>query len=167
MPPLRSLPQAVVQLMPELTKFGMIGLIGLLVDVGGFNLLRFAGGQGPLYEQPLTAKVISTAAATVVAWLGHRFWTYRHSRRSAVPQEFGLFVAACAIGAGLAVACLAISHYVLGFTSPLGDNIAANVVGLALATTFRFWAYRTHVFSEHPQADAESDRDATALTPRA
>ncbi len=162
-----SLRQLVVRLLPELTRFGLVGLMGLLVDVGGFNLLRFAGGEGPLYEQPLTAKVLSTAAATVVSWLGNRYWTYRHSRRSAVHQEFVLFVVACTIGLGVSVACLAISHYVLGFTSPLADNIAANVIGLVLATTFRFWAYRTHVFSEHQQAAAESDDYATASTPRA
>jgi len=164
---LTSLRQLVVRLLPELTRFGLIGLIGLLVDVGGFNLLRFAGGEGPLYEQPLTAKVLSTAAATVVSWLGNRYWTFRHTRRSAVHHEFGLFVLMCTIGSGMAVACLAISHYVLGFTSPLADNIAANVVGLALGTTFRFWAYRTHVFSERQPADAESDCDATASTPPA
>jgi hypothetical protein len=40
-----------------------------------------------------------------------------------------------------------VSHYALGFTSPLGDNIAANVVGLGLATAFRFWSYRRWVFT--------------------
>ncbi|WP_418606452.1 hypothetical protein [Georgenia sp. SUBG003] len=30
----------------------------------------------------------------------------------------------------IAVGCLAVSHYVLGFTSPLADNVAANGVGL-------------------------------------
>jgi len=44
------------------------------------------------------------------------------------------------------VTCLAVSHYALGFTSPLADNIAANVVGLGLATAFRFWSYRRWVF---------------------
>jgi putative flippase GtrA len=166
MPLVTSLRQLVVRLLPQLTRFGLIGLLGLLVDVGGFNLLRFAGGEGPLYEQPLTAKVISTAAATVVSWLGNRYWTFRHSRRSAVHREFVLFVVMCTIGSGMAVACLAISHYVLGLTSPLADNISANVVGLVLGTTFRFWAYRTHVFSEHHQADVESDRYAVASTPR-
>lgn len=146
---LRSLPQVFLRLLPELSRFGMVGLLGLVVDVGGFNLLRFAGGEGPLYEQPLTAKVLSTVAAMVVSWLGHRYWTFRHSRRSAVHHEFLLFVLMCSIGSGVAVSCLAISHYVLGFTSPLADNISANLVGLALGTTFRFWAYRTHVFSEH------------------
>ena len=50
------------------------------------------------------------------------------------------------IAMGIAVGTLAISHYVLGFTSPLADNIAANVVGLALGTAFRVWSYRRWVF---------------------
>jgi len=162
---LTSLRQLVVRLLPELTRFGLMGLVGLLVDVGGFNLLRFAGGEGPLYGQPLTAKVVSTAAATVLSWLGHRYWTFRHSRRSAMHHEFALFVLACSIGSGIAVACLAISHYLLGLTSAWADNISANVIGLALGTVFRFWAYRTHVFSEHRQVDTEPDRGEADLDP--
>jgi hypothetical protein len=42
--------------------------------------------------------------------------------------------------------CLWVSHYALGFTGAVADNVSANGVGLALATGFRFWAYRTHVF---------------------
>lgn len=138
------------RLVPELSKFGVVGGVALVVDVGGFNLLRFAGGNGLLYEWPLAAKVISAAAATVVSWVGNRYWTFRHQRRANAGREFLLFVTMCVIGTGLALACLATSHYVLGLTSPLADNISANVIGLALGTTFRFWAYRTHVFSEHP-----------------
>ena len=42
---------------------------------------------------------------------------------------------------------LAVSHYGLGFTSPLADNIAKNVIGLGIGTVFRFWTYRTWVFT--------------------
>jgi putative flippase GtrA len=48
----------------------------------------------------------------------------------------------------IGLACLAVSHYVLGLTSPLADNVSSNVVGLALGTTFRFTLYRAWVF--HP-----------------
>lgn len=137
-----------LRLLPELTKFGLVGVAGLIVDVGGFNLLRYAGGEGPLHDYPLSAKVISAGLATIVAWLGHRYWTFSHARRSAAHHEFVLFVVACTLGTGLSVACLWVSHYVLDFTSALADNISANVIGLALATLFRYWAYRTHVFSE-------------------
>jgi putative flippase GtrA len=138
----------------QVVKFGMVGGLGFVVDVGGFNLLRFAGGHGPLYDYPLSAKVVSGAAATVVAWLGNRYWTFRHSRRAAAHHEFLLFAVMATVGTLIAMACLWVSHYALDLTSPLADNIAANGVGLVLATAFRFWAYRRHVFSDHPDGTA-------------
>jgi putative flippase GtrA len=133
-------------LVHQLAKFAMVGGLGFIVDVGGFNLLRFAGGEGPLYAYPLSAKVVSGAAATVVSWLGNRYWTFRHHRRKAAHYEFLLFAAMATIGTLIAMGCLWLSHYVLDLTSPLADNIAANGIGLVLAMTFRFWAYRRHVF---------------------
>jgi putative flippase GtrA len=144
----------VARLIPELSKFGVVGALALVVDVGGFNVLRYAGGHGLLYEWPLSAKVLSASASTVVSWLGNRYWTFRHRRRKSASREFLLFVIMCAVGTGIAVACLATSHYGFGLTSALADNISANVVGLALGTAFRFWAYRTHVFHERPLPDA-------------
>jgi putative flippase GtrA len=130
----------------QLIKFGVVGLGGFVADVGGFNLLRFAGGEGPLYDYPLTAKVISTALGIVVAWLGHRYWTFSEGRRLRVHHEFMLFVAVCLGGLAITLGCLWVSHYALQLTSALADNISANVIGLGLATAFRFWAMRTHVF---------------------
>ncbi|MBC9955886.1 GtrA family protein [Yimella sp. cx-51] len=130
-------------------RFGAVGMVGLIVDVGGFNLLRFAGpnGEGPMYDYVLLAKVASSFAATVVAWLGNRYWTFRDSRRETKRHEFLWFAIVAVIGMGIALGCLWISHYALGFRSVLADNIAANGVGLALATGFRFYAYRQHVFN--------------------
>ena len=135
----------------QLGRFGVVGVIAFVVDVGLFNALRFAGGEGPLFRWVLGAKVISSAAATVVSWLGNRYWTFRHTRREQARHEFLLFVLMCTIGLAISLACLALSHYVLGFTSPLADNISANVIGLALGTAFRFYAYRTWVFSAPDQ----------------
>lgn len=132
----------------ELTRFGVVGAAGFVVDVGGFNLLRFAGGAGPLYSFPLTAKIISSVLGIVVAWLGNRYWTYAAQRRTKAHHEFLHFLAVCTVGIGISLGCLWVSHYGLGLRSALADNIATNVVGLGLATTFRFWAYRTHVFNE-------------------
>ena len=154
------LPRRFAGLVHELARFGVVGCTALVVDVGLFNLLRFAGGEGPLYAWPLAAKVVSTAAATVVAWLGNRFWTFRHHRRADARREFLLFVIMCTIGLGIALGCLALSHYVLGWRSPLADNLSANVVGLVLGTAFRFWAYRRLVFTagRHQSPDVEDER---------
>jgi putative flippase GtrA len=40
---------------------------------------------------------------------------------------------------------------VLGYTSIIADNIATNVVGLALGTAFRFALYRWWVFAARRQ----------------
>jgi putative flippase GtrA len=143
----------VEQLVREATKFGIVGLVALVVDVGLFNLLRFAGGEGPLYDKPLTAKVISVVAATLVAYAGNRFWTFRHRARTGYAREYLLFFVLNGVGLAISVGCLWISHYLLDLTSPLADNISANVVGLALGTLFRFWSYRRWVFTEQPEDD--------------
>lgn len=135
----------------EVGAFGVVGLCGYTVDVGVFNLLRYAGDPGVLQDRPLTAKVVSVVLATVVTFIGNRYWTWRHRRRDdAATREVALFFGFNAIGMAIALACLAVSHYLLGLDSALADNVSANVVGLVLGTAFRFWAYRTHVFTAEP-----------------
>ena len=153
-------------LVREVVKFGIVGLVAYVVDIGTFNLLQYAGGEGPLYGKPITAKVISVAVATTVAYFGNRFWTWRHRGRTNMGREYLLFFLFNGIAMLIAVGCLAFSHYLLGLDSPLADNISANVVGLILGTLFRFWSYRTFVFPEvpHDPADEElAERDA--ITP--
>jgi putative flippase GtrA len=131
----------------QFAKFGVVGVVALTVDVGLFNLLLYVGSSPVLAGQPLQAKIVSVAAATVVSWVGNRYWTFRKTRRPHPWREFALFALMCTIGLGLSLLCLTVSHYVLGFKSALADNIAANVVGLAVGTAFRFWAYRRFVFT--------------------
>jgi putative flippase GtrA len=133
----------------EVIKFGAVGAVAFIVDIGVFNLLRtgIIGGEHGLAEKPLTAKTISVFAATIVAWLGNRYWTFRRRRRASLRREFVLFGLMNVGGLVISLACLAFSHYVLQLTSALADNIAGNVIGLGLGTLFRFWAYRQLVFT--------------------
>jgi putative flippase GtrA len=157
----RALWGRVEQLVREVAKFGVVGLGALVIDVGLFNLLRFAGGEGPLYDKPLTAKVISVVVATTFAYFGNRHWTFRHRARTSFGREYVLFFVLNGVGLLISVGCLWFSHYALGLTSPLADNISANVVGLALGTMFRFWSYRRWVFPEDPE-EAEQATIATS-----
>jgi len=152
----RSAPRSA--LTSELARFGAVGVAGYVADVGGFNLLRAVGGSGPLHDYPLTAKVISSVLGIAVAWLGSRYWTYAGRRSDAMRQELFRFVLVCGIGIAISVGCLWFSHYVLGLTSLLADNLATNVIGFTLATAFRFWAYRTHVFPERTGQSGEPGR---------
>lgn len=141
-------------LIREAAKFGVVGLVALIVDVGVFNLLRYAGGEGPFYDRPLTAKVISVIAATTVAFLGNRLWAFRHRTQLHMGRQYLTFFLLNGVAMGIALACLWFSHYALGLTSPLADNISANVIGLGLGTLFRFWSYRRWVFPSLPAGDA-------------
>lgn len=156
----RRLTDGVDRLWHEVAKFGIVGLVAFVIDVGLFNLLRFAGGEGPMYDKPLTAKVVSVAVATTFAYFGNRYWTFRHRGRTSFGREYLLFFVLNGVGMLISVACLWFSHYALGFTSAFADNISANVIGLGLGTMFRFWSYRRWVFPE----DAEAAEDAAVAT---
>lgn len=158
----RGLIDGVDRLWHEVAKFGVVGLFAFVIDVGLFNLLRFAGGEGPMYDKPLTAKVVSVAVATTFSYFGNRYWTFRHRGRTSFHREYLLFFVLNGVGMLIAVGCLWISHYLLGFTSPLADNISANVVGLVLGTLFRFWSYRRWVFPEDAEAADEAAISTTA-----
>ncbi len=151
----------------ELVRFGFVGGLAFVVDAGLFNLLRFGPGE-VLEHKPLTAKVVSVAVATVVAWLGNRYWTFAARRTNNRRREFVAYAVANVVGMAIAVGCLAFSHYVLDLTSPLADNIAANVVGLALGTAFRYLAYRSFVFTgaggPWAPGDARGDGGASAAS---
>lgn len=134
-------------------KFGTVGGIAYVVDVGLMNLLRFGPGE-ILGDKALTAKVISVAVATLVSWLGNRHWTFASQRRDSRSRELLWFLLVNAGGMLIAVGSLWVSHYVLGFTSPLADNISANVVGLGLGTAFRYFCYRHLVFNSREDTAA-------------
>ena len=133
----------------QLTRFGLVGLVGLVIDVAVFNALIFSVlSASSLHEGPLIAKIISTSLAIVANWLGNRHWTFRAVRRAQWWREGLEFAAASLVGMGVSLGCLWVSHYALGFTSPLADNIATNVVGLGLGTAVRFTLYRLWVFKD-------------------
>jgi putative flippase GtrA len=136
----------VTRMRKELGKFGVIGLVAYIIDLTIFNVLRFAGGEGPLYDKPLTAKVISVLAATTFAYFGNRHWTFKDRSRSSFRRQYTLYFVFNAVGMIISLSCLWVSHYLLGFESALADNISANVIGLVLGTVFRFWGYHNWVF---------------------
>ena len=132
----------------EAAKFGIVGGVAFVTDFGVFNLLRYAGpdGVGVLHAKPLTANVISTVLSIVVAWVGNRYWTFRHRRRASAPRELVLFFVMNGVGLLISLVCLAFTYYVLDLRGPVASNVSAKIVGVALGTLFRWWAYRRFVF---------------------
>lgn len=142
----RRLGRHVLGLRQELAKFGTVGVISLVVDLAVFNLLR----ETVLPDKPLTAKIISAAVSMTNAFLLNRHWSFNTRTRGRVHHEYLMFLGINIVGLGLSLACLALSHYVLGFDSRLADNLSANGLGLALGTIFRYWAYRKFIWLAQP-----------------
>lgn len=130
----------------EVTRFGTVGALSWVVDVAVFNGVRAAL---PL-RWVLLAKVIAVFAAAVFSWTLSRGWTFRGRATTRPGRELTLFLVVNALGLVPPLACLWVSHYLLGFTSALADNISANVVGLALGTAVRYFGYRHLVFTGGP-----------------
>ncbi|RLP70659.1 GtrA family protein [Mycetocola reblochoni] len=153
----------------SLAKFLVVGGVGFVVDVTLFNLLRLGVfGTDVPWQSPLGAKTISVSVAIVLNWLGNRSWTFRRGRagggpgRMTVGTEFVQVVLVSLGGMAITLGCLWVSHYVLGFTSIVADNIASNVVGLGLGTAFRFALLRTWVYRDRTPTE---DRGRAAARP--
>ncbi|MFX4286112.1 GtrA family protein [Janibacter sp. G349] len=144
----------------EVAKFGLVGAISFVIDLGGMNLLTHTVLEG----KPTTARLLSGVAATLFAWFGNRSWTFAHRRSRPVHHEVTLFFVVNGLALVISTACLVISHYVLGFETRLADNIAT-VIGIGLGTLFRFWTYRRFVFANEPMdvdtSPLESDDSPT------
>jgi len=137
-------------LISQFARFGVVGAVGFVIDFGVFNLLRATVFAPELiHEGPLLAKLVSTTIAIVCNWIGNRYWTFREHRGRQLVREGVEFAIVSVGGLLIGLACLFVSRYVLGFDSLLADNIAGNVVGLALGTAFRFALYKTWVFAPH------------------
>lgn len=148
-------------------KFGVVGLVGYVVDIGIFNALRLGvAGEGHFFQGPYGAKVVSVAVAVLVTWFGNRYWTFRDHRRANYLLELLEFSAVAVGGLLIGLLCLWISHDVLGFDNLVADNIAGNVIGLGLGTAFRFLLYRYWVYGHHRRdglAAREHKAEAAAL----
>ncbi|WP_435199742.1 GtrA family protein [Janibacter sp. GS2] len=141
----------------EMAKFGLIGAVSFIIDLGGMNLLTHTVLEGKV----TTARVLSGVAATLFAWFGNRSWTFRHRRSRPAHHEVTLFFLVNGLALAISTLCLVISHYGLDLTTRLADNVAT-IIGIGLGTLFRFWAYRRFVFANEPM-----DVDTSPLHPDA
>ena len=145
-------------LIHEIAKFGIVGAINYVLDVGLFNILLVTF----LHDRPLTAKGLSTIVAATSSYFMNRHWTWRDRARTGVRREYLLFLLLSAIALGITLACLAFGEYGLHQNSLLARNFWGNVVGVGVAMVFRFWSFKRWVFLE-PEPDRTSDAERAAL----
>ena len=136
------------QIIHEFAKFGVIGVIGLLITNIGYALFHSKLGWGPV-----TATTVATIIATCVTYVGNRYWSFKHRARTSVAREGSIFFVLNGIGLLIQDAVVALNYYILGHFIPgvsgnkVVEFLALNV-GIGLATLFRFWSYRRFVWAE-------------------
>ena len=131
-------------------KFLAVGVVATLVALVLFNVLvhgpGFGFSPGPMNQQPLVAFAVANLIGMLVSYRGSRHWAFS-DRLPVGPGNGRLgFYAVNLVSLLIPLGCLAISRYALGMDGAMADNVAANVIGLALGFAFRFWASRRFVF---------------------
>ncbi len=133
-------------MLPEVFKFLVVGGLGTVLDVGGAAVLH-----SEYHFEPLAAKAVSVTLATVLTYLGSRFWTFKERENQSVRREAVLFIVLNVMGLLIAEVVLGLVTYAFGLRGPLEYN-AASVIGTGCGTIFRFWAYRKWVFLDPGKA---------------
>lgn len=157
-------------LIHELAAFGTIGVLNLFVTIGLSDWLHLGMNVGPL-----TSFGVGTVVATTLSYVANRYWTFRHRDNTGVGREYVLFFVLNGVGLVITWAFIGFTHYILKIHTGLAFNIA-QILGIGVATLFRYWAYKKWVFlppaapavDPHtglPEPRTDGDRAAPAAAP--
>ena len=127
-------------LIHEVAKFGIVGSLAFVLTIVLFNVFHSVAGLGPIW-----ATTLANALATVFAFVGNKFWAFRHRKGSHWGRESLLFFLFNGIGILITDGVVALVHYGFGLTDNFSLNVA-NIIGIGLATLFRLYCYRRWVF---------------------
>jgi putative flippase GtrA len=134
------------ELIHEGAKFCVIGGIGAIVTLGGADILHNHLGVGEY-----TGITISTLIATLVTFVGNRYWTFRHRSGKGTAHESVMFFVLNGVGLLIGYGCIWLVSSAAGLRGPLWYDFA-NFLGLVFGTLFRFWSYRKWVWHAQPSA---------------
>lgn len=135
----------------EVRGFIAVGVVGLLVDVGVFNLAVLAG------VTPLLASLIGFCLGVVVSFLGNKALTFRSRTTGHLGRAWLTFFLINAIAVGLIQLAVAIG---VAAELALPALNALRLTAIGLATVGRFFAYRRWVFVESSTASDGGSGDA-------
>jgi putative flippase GtrA len=137
---IRDLYERFQVLIHEVAKFGIVGGLAFVLTLILVNVFHSGFGLGAI-----TSVTLANILATVFAFVGNKFWAFRHRRGSHWGRESLLFFLFNGIGILITDGVVALVHYGFGLTDNFSYNVA-NIIGIGLATLFRLYCYRRWVF---------------------
>ncbi|MFJ2279372.1 GtrA family protein [Streptomyces sp. NPDC087866] len=144
----------------EIAKFGVVGAVGLVVNIAVSNLLwRYTD------IPTVRAGLLATFVAILCNYVGFRYWTYCDRDKTGRTRELTLFLLFSAVGAVIETGVLYVATYGFGWDTPVQSNVF-KIVGIGIATLFRFWSYRSWVFKALPApSEGVADKEALVTVP--
>jgi putative flippase GtrA len=145
-------------LLKEVAAFGVVGVIGLVFDIGIFTLLTHDEHLGAL-----KAKAISTLVATAITYVGNRYLSFSHRARTSIGRETSYFFGINLIVLAFSELIIALFVYPLHYAHTSAMVSIVNLGTIGLGTVFRFWAYKRFVFLHPDKVDDPDLTDADLL----
>ncbi|MCW2600255.1 MAG: GtrA family protein [Frankiales bacterium] len=144
---LRSFTERLRSVTAELTKFVVVGGFCFVLDTALAYFFRFTVHLGPT-----TSKTLSTIIAVAVSYVGNRLWSFAHrvDDDRGHGQDITVYAGINVVGLVITLVPVDVAHYLLHESSPLAFTVSG-IIGTAVATVFRFWAYRRFVFVAAPE----------------
>lgn len=139
----------------ELIRFAMVGGTTFLIDNGVWYALKLT----VLEQKVVTAKAIAVLVAVIASYVLSREWSFHTRGGRERHHEAALFFLVSGVSVGMNLLPLYVSRHMFGFQEPavsllteeIADFVSGSILGMLIATAFKFWAMRKWVF---PQADA-------------
>ncbi len=127
------------QTLYQILRFGVVGIIGFVADLGSFSLaLQFVG--------PYPARVLSFLGAVLCTWLLNRKFTFTPPQGRSKKQELASYFAAMCIGGAVNLAFFTVAMQFIE-SDPYGPHLSlaiGSIAGLfANFTSARLFVFRT------------------------
>ena len=152
----------------EVGRFLAVGLLATIVAlilfnflVHGFNTANYA----LLNDQPELAYLIANLVGMAISFRFTKGWAFRERVTNHPDGGVLAFIAINFATMLIPMACLWVSRNVIGVDDPISDNVSANVIGLLLANTARFFLFRELVFRHPDRFTQATDRSTIDPVP--
>jgi len=120
-------------------KFGLVGVIGYIVDVGVLKLCMSVFGMGPY-----VGRLFSFFIAATTTWICNRLFTFREQKHGHAGKQWARFLVVCAGGFVLNYGAYAV---LIATVSVVHDYPSLGVAaGSVAGMFFNFFAARKLVF---------------------
>ncbi len=129
----------------QAAKFGLVGILNTLVDLGILNFLLWATDTTAGLGFSIF-KGMSFTVAVVNSYFWNKFWTFKKKETASASKEFTQFFVVALIGFGINVGVASLVVNVIGPQFGLSEEIWANFGAMTAAFAGMAWNFLGYKF---------------------